>query len=293
MFSYLPPTKYPAGKLNASLSEQSDIQSYTEKRNDFCRQLDKFKTDVKTYFLSESLTKLLKDSLPENVDESYINVGKNMINKFIADEGVDRLLSRFSQTSVFLAEMANIVNESYTEVMEKCDTDSCDVSDLYVMPSSHQKFFDRLNGFDTEKMSTAIAQRVSDAEQEFIMSNVEDRKKMEEAAEKTKEKIDNFVGRTKEVTEAVREEYQRDYKRQIHDLSNRRRGILEAMVLKAGSKIMKSDDMRKEFTTESGKFDADKTIDTCEVLYTVLEMINTAKMRPVNAEYVQLIIDGV
>lgn len=289
--SYLPPNR--KSNITAALSEQSGEMIYEDNHTIFCNKLDRFKNDVKSHFLSESMTKLLKDSLPENVDESYINIGKNMINKFILEENVNKILSRFSQTSIFLAEMAELVNESYDEVMEKCDLSSCDADKLYISPSSDQKFFDRLNNLDMSQVSKAIAERVSAAEEDFIKANVEDRKKMEDAAEKTKDKVEGFVGRTKDITESVRNEYQLDYKRQIHDISSRPKGILEAMVLKAGSEIMKTDDMRQQYTTESGKFDANKTIDTCEVLYTVLEMINTAKMRPVNAEYVQEVINAI
>lgn len=289
MSSYLPPIRR---NINAVLSESTSTV-YENNHSVYCTQLEKFKTNVKSHFLSESMTKLLKNSLPKNVDESYINIGKNMINKFIVDEGVDKLLSRFSQTSVFLAEMANLVTESYGEVMEKCDITSYDTDKLYIMPSSDQKFFDKLDNLDMSHVSNEIAKRVSAAEEDFIKSNVEDRKKMEDAAEDTKSKIENYVGKTSDIAEAVRGEYQLSYKRQIHDISSRPKGILEAMILKAGSEIMKEDTMREQYTTETGKFDANKTIDTCEVLYTVLEMINTANMRPINAEYIQEVINAV
>lgn len=288
--SYLPPVRR---NIDVALSEQFNSFAYANNRAVFLKQLDQFKTNVKSHFLSESMVKLLRSSLPENVDESYIDIGRNMINNFIVEEGVDKLLRRFSQTSVFLAEMAELVNESYQDVMEKCEVSSGDKDKLYILPSSDQKFFDRLNNLDMSQVSKAIAERVSAAEEDFIKANVEDRKKMEDAAEKTKDKVEGFVGRTKDITESARNEYQLDYKRQIHDISSRPKGILEAMVLKAGSEIMKTDDMRQQYTTESGKFDANKTIDTCEVLYTVLEMINTANMRPVNAEYVQEVINAI
>lgn len=289
---YLPPVRRSEvskmEEIRQSENVAASIYEAAFSREDRERKFDGFKKDVKTYFLKEAMSKVLLGSLPSTIDESYVNMGKTLVENFINEEGVDNLLRRFSTTSVFLAEMSSIVEESYKSVMEGCDKNNCD--SYIIKTSDNDKFYDKLQNMDTETMSKTIASKVADAEKEFIQSNVQDRETMETLAQETKDKISSYVHKDANVTESVRLGYEQEYKEKVADISNRPKGILEAMVLKASNNIVADENLRALYVNESGKLDTNRIIDTCEVMYTLLEMVNTAKMRVVDEEYIKNVI---
>lgn len=293
---YLPPVRQSSvtsmeSRKNAEKTAQSLYES-TYKREDFTKKVSEFKTDVKTYFLKEAMSKVIVGALPDSIDESYVNMSKSLVENFIKDEGVDTLLKRFSTTSVFLAEMSGIVTESYNSVMEACK-DCKDLEELLIRPSDNNEFFDKLSNMDTEEMSRAIASKVADAESEFIQANVRDRETMETLAQETKDKVENYRSKNADVTESVRLGYEQEYKRKVSDLSRRPKGILESMVYRASNSIMSNNDLRAAYLNEDGMLNTDKIINTCEVMYTLLEMVNTAKMKVVDEAYIESVIKGI
>lgn len=291
---YLPPVRRTEiAKMEEARRSKNIAESIYESafnREDKEKKYSDFKKNVKTYFLKEAMSKLLLESLPSTIDVAYVNMGKTLVENFINEEGVDTLLKRFSTTSVFLAEMGSIVEESYNSVMEGCDKNNID---SYIIKSSDDdKFYDKLQNMDTEAMSKTIAAKVADAEKDFIQSNVHDRETMETLAQETKEKIESYKHKDASVTESVRLSYEQDYKEKVANIGNRPKGILEAMVVKASNNIVANNDLRNMYVNESGKLDTDKIINTCEVMYTLLEMVNTAKMRTIDEEYIKNVIDS-
>lgn len=291
---YLPPVRRSKvsrmEEIRRSENVAASIYEAAFDQEDRERKFDDFKRNVKTYFLKEAMSKVLLGSLPSDIDESYVIMGKTLVENFINEEGVDTLLKRFSTTSVFLAEMGSIVEESYKSVVEGCDVSD---PDTYLIKSSDDdKFYDKLGNMNTETMSKTIAAKVADAEREFIQSNVQDRETMETLAQETKDKIDSYIHKDASVTESVRLGYEQEYKEKVANISNRPKGILEAMVLKASNNIVADENLRSIYVNESGKLNTNKIIDTCEIMYTLLEMVNTAKMRTVDEEYIKNVIDS-
>lgn len=291
---YLPPVRRSEitkmEEVRRSENIAASIYEAAFNQEDKEKKYSDFKKDVKTYFLKEAMSKLLLESLPSTIDVAYVNMSKTLVENFINEEGVDTLLKRFSTTSIFLAEMGSIVEESYNNVMEGCDKSN---PDSYIIKSSDDdKFYDKLQNMDTEAMSKTIAAKVANAEKEFIQSNVQDRETMETLAQETKDKIESYKHKDASVTESVRLGYEQEYKEKVANIGNRPKGILEAMVVKASNNIVANNDLRGMYVNESGKLDTDRIINTCEVMYTLLEMVNTAKMRVVNEEYIKNVIDS-
>lgn len=285
---YLPPIN--SGRENKSTVVESLIRTDMDRKT-ASKRLEDFKTNTKSFFLREAMFKVLKGSLPQGIDESYLNTGKALIDNFIAEEKVDILLNRFDTTTLFLSEMSEIVRSSYETVIE--NTDIANPDDYLIKQSDVTKFYDKLDGLDVDDMCSAIATKVADAEAEFVEANVKDRENIEKLAQETKDKIDNYRNKDAEVTEAVRESYQREYKAKVNAINrNRSRGLLECMVLKASNSVM-ADEKLREVYTESGKVNTNRIIDTCEVMYTFLEMVNTAKIRVVDDKYVKEVVESI
>ena len=74
---------------------------------------------------------------------------------------------------------------------------------------------------------------------------------------------------------------------------NRKKGILESIVLRMSRNIVTEDTLLPSFTQENGKLDMQKIIDTSEVMYTFMEMVNTMRIKDVNTSYLNEILSSI
>lgn len=295
---YLPPVRsYKSSQVqmvedrDASEGIAMSIQESAYRREDTLKKYNKFVTESKTYLLEEAMFRLFKKCLPVGTNESFVDYGKTLVSNFIANEGVDSLLRSFEGKSLYLAELSSAVNFRH-----KCILESCDIADpntFIIKGSDMTKFYNALDGMSDDKISGMVSSKVACAEKEFIEDNVKDRAKMEELAQETKDKVDQYKNKNSDVTEAVREGYNFQYKQNIQKIRRRPKGILECIVGMSGKTAVTNDQLRPMFMLESGKLDSDKIINVSEVMYTFLEMVNTAKMKDITAEYLKEVIKNI
>ena len=80
------------------------------------------------------------------------------------------------------------------------------------------------------------------------------------------------------------------YKREVDTIGQRRRNILESIVRRMSQNIITNDEMRQNFIQESGKLNMNKIIDTTEVMYAFLEMVNTTQIKEVDSKYLETVL---
>ena len=146
---------------------------------------------------------------------------------------------------------------------------------------------------EKEKQQEIVQEVVGKAEEEFVQANVADRVKMEEFAEKTKEKLDSIKSKDKETEESIKQEQTRLYKSNIQGVLDRKKSLLEALVTKTSESIIKDSTMKEVYTLESGKLNTPAIIDTAEIMYTFLEAVNTAKIKDMTPEYISKVIESI
>lgn len=277
--------------MDAMRREKLNEQSI--QKDNCIKKYNEFLIESKNFLLTEALYKLLKSCFPEDIKESLLVTGKNIVTNFVNEESADSLLYSFSTKSVFLSEMANIVNSSYKSIIENAKEEREQFySDFTIKNSDMEKFYDRLDQLDYSNMTNAIRAKVAQAEENFIQANINDRLDMEDMAEKTKEKIDNIKAKDKDTEEAIKQEHSRLYRAEVNKIMDRKRSILECLVQRTSESIMKDPALLEQYTTESGKFDTEKAINISEVMYTFLEMVNTARIKKVDESFIKNAIDS-
>ena len=140
---------------------------------------------------------------------------------------------------------------------------------------------------DTESISDAIRNRVTDAIDDFMVSNREDHDKIMGALELTRDKLEQV----KNEPEEVRESYENLSKRYISKVRNRKKGVFESMVSAMCESVMKDDNLKQQFT-EGAKLNIPKIVDRIETMYTFIETVNTMKLYDVNEEYMENLIQS-
>ena len=124
---------------------------------------NKFRTNVKNYFLVEALSYIFNNSIHmELLNEDNAIIKKNIVNKFVKENNVDELLKSFEDKSILLSELANIITEKYNIVMESIDKN--DPETFHVSEDIEKRFFEELNGLDIESAKDVIIDSFIDAE---------------------------------------------------------------------------------------------------------------------------------
>ena len=275
------------------LSYQEHAKLVAEQRDRADRRranYNKFLTESKEFLVSEAMNEMLLQCLPNNLDPKLKVVGKHCCENFVKEEGVNNILRNCKKT-LFLNEFAIILEETHKKVVLGAADNKND--EFEIDNSTMKEYYDKLRGMNYEPMCKTIINRVADAEKDFVQSNIKDREQIESAAEKAKDKIDSIRTKDEDTAEDIKDEFTIMYKKEVNNIENRRRNILESIIRHMGKNIVSDDVSRNDFIQESGKLNMNRIIDTSEVMYTFLEMVNTTQLREVNAEYLEGVLKSI
>lgn len=247
------------------------------------KALDAFASESKDFLLTESLFYIMKKCFPVTLESSLLDQGRSVISSFVMEEGADSLLSGFRTKTLFLSELANIVETTHRKVLHSCEGKD---APFKITNSDMKAFHDRIDNMSTDAITKEIVSRVTKAEENFVTANMKDKENIEKLAEKTKEKIDNIKVKDADTEEDLKQEFAALYRRDVDSVMNRKKGILESIVLRMSKAIVSESALLEQFTQENGKLDMQRIIDSSEVMYTFLEMVNTLNIKPITTSYI-------
>ena len=246
------------------------------------RSLNAFTSESRDFLLSESLSYIMNKCFPSTIDESLLMRGRAVVESFVAEEGSMSLLNQFKTKTLFLSELANIIESTHKKVLHSCEGKD---APFKITNSDMKAFHNRIDTMNTDTITKEIVSRVTKAEEEFMKANLKDKETLEELAEKTKQNIDNVKAKDSDTENEIKQECSALYRRQVDNIMNRKNRILERMVLRMSKAVVTEESVLPQFTQENGKLDMQKIIDVSEVMYTFLEMVNTLKIKNVTSEY--------
>lgn len=270
----------------------SSNESYTEHKDRVVKEFNTFKNKVYDSIMENFLTGLFNDSLGNTkaiISEDTKAFNKSLIRNFVMEEGSRNLLDRMSNTSRFTAEMANIMEQKADEAIAAVNPDD---PSTYTVDSEEQlNIYDNVDSKDTiEDLTDIIKMRVSRATEDFVEKNLADKMDIKDIMLTTKDKIDNIKTGDEETDDAIAQEATIKMKRAIKETNKRPHNIYEQMVINLTEQIVSNDKLKEKFTNESGRLDMDAIIERCNSFYTMLEMVNTLKIKPMTEEYIKEVI---
>ena len=246
---------------------------------------------IKKALLVECMYKLFLDSNPKNINESDKLIGRNMIISFVNENGVINLLNRFKTKNYILSEMNRITNKYYNLIVEGCKTGECidmTLSPEFTIPDTYRRdFFEELEDLDTEDCSKLIKDRVADSITNFIDANISNRLDYEEVLQTATDQIDRVNVNTNEsaVKEKAISSINSRTKMRLNEMrQSKSKNIYQAIVEQITKASIKDDDMKARFVNESG-VNMDRVTNAAQMIYTVLEMVNTTQMVDINETY--------
>ena len=169
------------------------------------------------------------------------------------------------------------------------DTDDTDEEGEKDTSPKGQIFDELEDEEDVKKAVQIINQRVSDAEEDFIKRNAEDKKKIDDLIGKISDNIKTVedISNNDDPKSKVAEESVRMYNRQIKNITeNRVQKVFEKMVRKLSESAVKDPVLKESYTLESGKLDIGGIIESAKVMYGFLETLNTLQLERIDKNYI-------
>lgn len=243
-----------------------------------------FLENVKTGFLTSALLKLFKESVGYTNQRDEI-IMRNLVTNFINEQGVGELLNRFKYQNVLVAEMGRVVREAYDKVIESVTKDDDESTipgrskDLKLDQTIVDDFYKDLAEVDTVEASKLIKDKVADAMSEFVDQNIQNKVDYKEVIDTAKEKMEVVQD------ESMIEEIKNNTERQIREMRlMRHKNVFHYLVEAISKETFKDESLKTRYVHES-TVDMDGIVRSAELIYTMLEMVNTTEM--INEDYVQ------
>ena len=279
--------KLKESSIAREAQEQQDYYiNYQKNINEAAAKKREFLANTKASLLSECLFKLYKESSVTPLTKQDKMVARNLVNKFVLENGADELVRSFATKNLLLSEFSRITTKYYNKILEACCKDDDkerfnkqQAREFEIDDQTKDDFFDELKDIDTSDASNLIKQRVSDAVSEFVDSNSEQKLEYEDIINSAKEKM---AGTT---NEALIEQYNYQAKAKINNMKlNRKKNVFNCMVESLAIKSFKDDKFKTKYINES-TLNMDNIVNDSMLIYQMLEMVNTTNMVNVTEEY--------
>ena len=262
-----------------------------EKREKTVNEFNTFKMDVKNALLENLLNGLFNDSLgltASTLSEDTKLFNRSLISNFIMEEGTEEILDRMKSTSRFTSEMASIIESKAEEIMDSVDPDD---PTTYTVDSEEQiNFYENIDCKDDIKdLTDIIKMRVSRATEEFIEKNIADKMDIKDIMATTKDNIDSIRSGDQDTDEAIAKEATIRMKRAIAETAKRPHNIYEQMVINLTEQVLNNEALKEKFTVNK-KLDMDSIVERANSFYTLLETVNTLKIKKLDEDEIMKLI---
>lgn len=275
------------------------MQNYISEQVQASQNRATFLQNVKEAFLTECIMKLYCESTAAPMTRQDRNVARNLVTRFVHENGAGNLISNFCTKNMLLSEMSRITMKYYNKVLEDCTTASCnkndpnginldDVKEYHLSDTIKDDFYEELDGLNCDDASKLIKDRVADAIQQFIDTNSYAKMEYEDIINQAKEKIASIDAsdNTDEHNDALAEEYSMMAKRKINEMKlTRPKSVFNIMVEALTRKVLTDESYRQHYMTES-TVDMESVVDSTTLIYTMLEMVNTTRMVNVDESFI-------
>ena len=279
----------------SSGSEPKSVEPYTEDHKIFIEnhltgkrladRYNSFTESVRNILLTEALYKMFTESVSSDIvaDKANANVMRSIVVEYVNANGFYNIVDTMKTASVAMSEMSQTITKHAKLIIEAADKDNPDT--FVIRPEMKDAFFDALDYSNTDEITAAIHDRVSTAMQDFVTANTKDHEDITATLQLALEKIAEIPEEDVE----LREHYEMRAKQNVNKIRHAPKGILHHMVTSMCESVVKNPDSHKEFMNED-HLNMDKIVTRTTLLYTFIEMLNTARIEKVDEAFLEGVI---
>ena len=289
-------------KANLANSELDNYNFARSIKEEAVQKKRKFAKDLTDNLVSEAIAyPYLEVAKMNNFTQEQTDLGKKIIDNFVVETGAENILKNMREGTVVTSLYADIISETTKEVLEACgkkckDTKTEEYDICYTFDKEYaDKFVNSLVKATPTALPNIISTRVSSAVQDFVNKQQDDQNTIKDILNKAKDNITaakekKFSEQTiKEITEqneiAARHKISLIY-RENTNLYGRMVKNFSRQMVTVNEQAMKD----AGYVKENGKLNIAKVMNDTQVMYTVLETINTAGFYDIDKNYVASIV---
>lgn len=283
---------------NKIMAEQAAVEreraAYLEQQNQYREDIissgmerSERMNKIKEAFISECIYKLYCESIAFPMTSRDKIIGRNLVNKFVIENGAGNLIGSFATENMILSEFSRISQKYYDMVLEGCDNErDCEftgqIGGQIISQDVVDDFYEELKEVDVTDAAKAIKDKVADAITTFIDTNAANKIEYEEIIKSAQDKVAAING----ADDIVAESYLDMAKREVNEMKNTRdMNVFGYMVESLTTSVFKDESLKSRFINE-GAVDMDGIVNSAQLIYTMLEMVNTTNMVNVNEEFI-------
>lgn len=285
--------KEEAAKLARQKSINEFNQRIVEEENQkmaFNKSVDKlfeFKANVKKSLIKKMLMELCVGSIPNYTHREY-SICENLIENYISEVGETALLKnmRFSENG-FLRTCWSEINSHYKTITEDATRDE---DTQYIDSGSLDDFWkDVDNTEDVDDITNLIRMRVSNAEENFVNRNQQDKENVKTVLKQTADRVQMAKDTNdNDYAESVEESETRIAKDKIYKIQHEGyRSVFDRMVRNLSEAAVKNEDAKGSLIDENGKLNMDSIVESARCMYSLLETIGTIQLEKVDNKYIE------
>lgn len=285
--------KEEAAKLARQKSINEFNQHIVEEENQkmaFNKSVDKlfeFKANVKKSLIKKMLMELCVGSIPNYTHREY-SICENLIENYISEVGETTLLKnmRFSENG-FLRTCWSEINSHYKTITEDATRDE---DTQYIDSGSLDDFWkDVDNTEDVDDITNLIRMRVSNAEENFVNRNQQDKENVKTVLKQTADRVQMAKNTNdNDYAESVEESETRIAKDKIYKIQHEGyRSVFDRMVRNLSEAAVKNKDAKGSLIDENGKLNMDSIVESARCMYSLLETIGTIQLEKVDNKYIE------
>lgn len=285
--------KEEAAKLARQKSINEFNQHIVEEENQkmaFNKRVDKlfeFKANVKKSLIKKMLMELCVGSIPNYTHREY-SICENLIENYISEVGETALLKnmRFSENG-FLRTCWSEINSHYKTITEDATRDE---DTQYIDSGSLDDFWkDVDNTEDVDDITNLIRMRVSNAEENFVNRNQQDKENVKTVLKQTADRVQMAKDTNdNDYAESVEESETRIAKDKIYKIQHEGyRSVFDRMVRNLSEAAVKNKDAKGSLIDENGKLNMDSIVESARCMYSLLETIGTIQLEKVDNKYIE------
>lgn len=271
-------------KENCSTQDEFSVDriknKFEKKKNKIAKKF-KAKKDTKKALVSECIYKIFNDALGLQLEsgQSYEAMKRNLVESFVEEKGADNLLENMKYISAPMANMALLCEEYLEKIFEEVEEDE---TEFIINNKERDSFYNKIKSVSTDDISDLVKVRVMAAIQDFTQSNRNIKSDIENTLKTTQSHIDNVD------SEGVKESFELQAKRK-NTLAeyNRTKNIFESMIENISKSTLNNDSMKCYTEAETGRLDMHKIVENTRVMYTFMEVLNTAKLENITESYIR------
>lgn len=277
--------KQRANDFNQSIIDREDRIAAHEAALDKYYQ---YKSDVKKTLIKEALMHIYEGSF-HNISKREKALCENLLDQYLDEAGIPALMKNMKHSdSGLLRNIAENTEVYFAKITEGAEAD--DVATQVIKPEDVEEFWNNIDKQeDIEDITNLIRLRVSNAEEDFVNKNQEDKEDVKTVLKQTASRVALAKGdNDNDYSELVEESETRLAKQKIYQIQHEGyHNVFDRMVRNLSEVAINNEEAKKEYISENGRLNVEKIVESVRCMYTLLEMVGTIQLENVDQQYIE------